>query len=110
MKFTERKLTLFIQLLMREKRENIPPEDSLEVTRRVKEVYCYIYADIVKEFVVRIIANMMIWHKKNTKSVSETLKEIVNRWSNDKIAGQNTWQQSTTATVARMTTVKRFMC
>ena len=50
MKFTERELTLFIQLLTREKGENIPPEDSLEVTRRVKEVYCY--ADIVKEFVI----------------------------------------------------------
>ena len=35
---------------MREKGENIPPKDSLEVARRLKEVYCY--ADIVKEFVI----------------------------------------------------------
>jgi actin-related protein 3 len=38
---TERDLTLFVQQLMREKGENIPPKDSLEVARRIKEVYCY---------------------------------------------------------------------
>jgi hypothetical protein len=38
------------------------------------------------------------------KSVTETLKEIINRWGNDKFAGENTWQQNTTAIVAGMTT------
>ena len=47
---TGRDLTLFVQQLMREKGENILPKDSLEVARRLKEVYCY--ADIVKEFVI----------------------------------------------------------
>lgn len=45
-----RDLTLFVQQLMRERGENIPPEDSLEVARRIKEAYCYTCADIVKEF------------------------------------------------------------
>jgi actin-related protein len=44
-----RDLTLFVQQLMRGRGENIPPKDSLEVARRIKEAYCYTYADIVKE-------------------------------------------------------------
>ncbi|KFK43582.1 hypothetical protein AALP_AA1G145000 [Arabis alpina] len=43
-------VTLFIQQLMRERGENIPPEDSFDVARRVKEMYCYTSSDIVKEF------------------------------------------------------------
>ncbi|KAM7487228.1 hypothetical protein LguiB_024712 [Lonicera macranthoides] len=43
-------VTLFIQQLMRERGEHIPAEDSLEVARKVKEMYCYTSSDIVKEF------------------------------------------------------------
>ncbi|KAL0385431.1 UNVERIFIED_CONTAM: Actin-related protein 3 [Sesamum radiatum] len=43
-------VTLFIQQLMRERGELVPPEDSLEVARKVKEMYCYACSDIVKEF------------------------------------------------------------
>ncbi|XP_074334302.1 actin-related protein 3-like isoform X2 [Apium graveolens] len=43
-------VTLFIQQLMRERGEHIPPEDSLEVARKVKESYCYTCSDIVKEY------------------------------------------------------------
>ncbi|GMH26091.1 hypothetical protein Nepgr_027934 [Nepenthes gracilis] len=45
-----RDVTLFVQRLMRERGENIPPEDSFEVARKVKEMYCYTCSDIVKEF------------------------------------------------------------
>ncbi|KAL8126688.1 hypothetical protein AgCh_013815 [Apium graveolens] len=41
-------VNLFIQQLMWERGEHIPPEDSLEVARNVKESYCYICSDIVK--------------------------------------------------------------
>jgi actin-related protein 3 len=47
---TGRDLTLFVQQLIWEKGENIPLKDLLEVARRIKEAYCYTYADIVKEF------------------------------------------------------------
>ncbi|XP_065870903.1 actin-related protein 3-like [Euphorbia lathyris] len=43
-------VTLFIQELMRERGENVPPEDSFDVARKVKEMYCYTCSDIVKEF------------------------------------------------------------
>jgi len=35
---------------MKERGENIPPEESFDVARRVKEMYCYTSSDIVKEF------------------------------------------------------------
>ncbi|KAL0297046.1 UNVERIFIED_CONTAM: Actin-related protein 3 [Sesamum radiatum] len=43
-------VTRFIQQLMRERGEHVPPEDSFEVARKVKEMYCYTCSDIVKEF------------------------------------------------------------
>ncbi|KMT07613.1 hypothetical protein BVRB_6g147400 [Beta vulgaris subsp. vulgaris] len=43
-------VSLFVQQLMRERGENVPPEDSFEVARQVKEMYCYTSSDIVKEF------------------------------------------------------------
>ncbi|XP_018629328.1 actin-related protein 3 isoform X2 [Nicotiana tomentosiformis] len=43
-------VTLFIQQLMRERGEHVPPEDSFEVAQKVKEMYCYTCSDIVKEF------------------------------------------------------------
>ncbi|CAN6273332.1 unnamed protein product [Urochloa humidicola] len=47
---TGKDVTQFIQQLMKERGENIPPEESLDVARRVKEKYCYTSSDIVKEF------------------------------------------------------------
>lgn len=41
-------LTLFVQQLMRERGEPIPPEDTLEAARRVKEEHSYVCSDIVK--------------------------------------------------------------
>ena len=35
---------------MRERSEGIPPEQSMEVAKRVKETYSYVCPDIVKEF------------------------------------------------------------
>ncbi|KAL9257875.1 Actin-related protein [Drosera capensis] len=43
-------VTRFVQQLLRERGENVPPEDSFEVARKVKEMYCYTSSDIVKEF------------------------------------------------------------
>ena len=45
-----RTITQFIQQLMRDRKEPIPPEDSLEVAKRVKEMYCYVCPDLAKEF------------------------------------------------------------
>ncbi|XP_057776838.1 actin-related protein 3-like [Salvia miltiorrhiza] len=43
-------VTVFVQQLMKERGENLPVEDSFEVARKVKEMYCYTCSDIVKEF------------------------------------------------------------
>ncbi|GAQ82764.1 Actin-related protein Arp2/3 complex subunit Arp3 [Klebsormidium nitens] len=46
-----RDLTNFVQQLMRDRGEPVPPEDSLDAARRIKELYSYTCADIVKEYV-----------------------------------------------------------
>jgi actin-related protein 3 len=33
---------------MQERGEHIPPEESFDVARRIKEMYCYTSSDIVK--------------------------------------------------------------
>lgn len=45
-----RDVTAFVQQLMRERGEPVPPEDAMEVARKVKEQHAYTCADIVKEF------------------------------------------------------------
>lgn len=45
-----RDITRFIQKLMRDRKEPVPPEDSLLVAKAIKERYCYSCRDIVKEF------------------------------------------------------------
>lgn len=45
-----RDITAFVQQLLRERKEPIPAEDSLEVAKRVKETYSYVCSDLVKEF------------------------------------------------------------
>ncbi|CEO99505.1 Actin-related protein 3 [Plasmodiophora brassicae] len=43
-------ITKFIQQQLRERNEKLPPEDSLLIARRIKEKYCYVCPDIVKEY------------------------------------------------------------
>lgn len=43
-------LSAFVQQLMRERGEPVPPEAALEVARRVKETHCYSCSDVAKEF------------------------------------------------------------
>lgn len=45
-----RTVTQYIQQLMRDRKEPVPPEDSLEVAKRVKEMYSYVSPDMVKEY------------------------------------------------------------
>lgn len=47
---TGKDVTQFIQQLIKERGEHIPPEESFDVARRAKEMYCYTCSDIVKEF------------------------------------------------------------
>lgn len=45
-----RNITSFIQSLLREREPGIPPEQSLETAKAIKERFCYICPDIAKEF------------------------------------------------------------
>ena len=45
-----RDITYFIQSLLREREQGIPPEQSLETAKAIKEKYCYVCPDIVTEF------------------------------------------------------------
>jgi len=45
-----RTVTQFIQQLLRDRKEPIPPEDSLEIAKKIKEMYSYVCPDLVKEF------------------------------------------------------------
>ncbi|EAL65492.1 hypothetical protein ACTFIW_001593 [Dictyostelium discoideum] len=45
-----RDISSYVQQIMREREPNIPPAESLEIAKRVKEQYSYVCPDIVKEF------------------------------------------------------------
>lgn len=45
-----RDITFFIQQLLREREVNIPPEQSMETAKAIKEKFSYVCPDIVKEF------------------------------------------------------------
>jgi actin-related protein 3 len=45
-----RTITQFIQQLIRDRKEPVPAEDSLDVARKIKEDYCYVCPDLAKEF------------------------------------------------------------
>ena len=45
-----RDVTYFVQQLLRERESGIPPEESLDIARRIKEQYSYVCSDLVKEF------------------------------------------------------------
>ena len=45
-----RDITYFIQNLLKERESGIPPEQSLETAKSIKERFCYVCPDIVKEF------------------------------------------------------------
>ncbi|XP_074603779.1 actin-related protein 3B-like isoform X2 [Brevipalpus obovatus] len=45
-----RDITHFIQSLLREREPNIPPEQSLETAKAIKEKFCFICPDISREF------------------------------------------------------------
>ena len=45
-----RDITAFVQRQLRDRGEVVPPEDSLEVAKRIKEEFCYVGQDLVREF------------------------------------------------------------
>jgi len=45
-----RDITAFVQNFLRERGEPIPPSESLEVSKRIKEQFSYVCPDLVKEF------------------------------------------------------------
>lgn len=57
-KFNERDSLCILTILdVQERGENVPPEDSFDVARKVKEMYCYTSSDIVKV----IFTSMLIY-------------------------------------------------
>jgi len=68
-----RDMTAFVQQLMRERSEPIPPAESMEVAKRVKEQYSYVCPDIVKEF-SKYDTEPSKWFKTYTGTNSVTKK------------------------------------
>ncbi|KAJ3009222.1 Actin- protein 3, partial [Thoreauomyces humboldtii] len=68
-----RDITQFVQQLLRERENSIPPEDSLEVARRIKEMYSYVCPDIVREF-QKYEADGDKWFKRHEFTHSVTKK------------------------------------
>jgi actin-related protein 3 len=69
-----RNITSFIQSLLREREFGIPPEQSLETAKAIKERYCYICPDIAKEF-EKHDKNPAKWIKKYS-SVNHITKQM----------------------------------
>jgi len=45
-----RTITEFILQMMRDRGETLPPDQALEIAQKVKETYCYVCPDLVKEY------------------------------------------------------------
>jgi len=45
-----RDITYFVQQFLRDRESHIPPEQAMEVAKKIKETYSYVCPDIVKEF------------------------------------------------------------
>lgn len=58
-----RDITYSIQSLLRERETKIPPEQSMETARAIKERFCYICPDIAKEF-AKYDQDLPKWIKK----------------------------------------------
>jgi len=68
-----RDITAFVQQLMRERNEPVPPSESMDMARRVKETYSYVCPDIVKEF-SKYDTEPEKWFKQCTAENSVTKK------------------------------------
>jgi actin-related protein 3 len=51
-----RDISAFVQQLIRARSEPVPPAESLDVARRVKEQHCYVCPDVAKEFAKYVAA------------------------------------------------------
>lgn len=68
-----RNITYFIQSLLRERESGIPPEQSMETAKAIKERYSYICPDIAKEF-AKYDADPSKWIKRHESINSITKK------------------------------------
>lgn len=75
-----RDITQFVQQLLREREPSIPPEQSLETAKAIKESYSYVCPDIVKEF-SKYDSNPEKWIKQYIGYNSITKKQFLcGRW------------------------------
>jgi len=68
-----RDITAFVQQLLRERNEPIPPAESMDAAKRVKETYSYVCPDVVKEF-SKYDADPDKWFKQFTAENQVTRK------------------------------------
>jgi len=66
-------ITAFVQQIMREREPHIPPGQSLQVAKRVKETFSYVCPDIVKEF-KKYDTESAKWIKRMTENEYVTQK------------------------------------
>ncbi|KAI9335035.1 actin family [Zopfochytrium polystomum] len=59
-----RDITYFVQQLLRERENSIPPEETMEVAKRIKEMYSYVCPRIDREF-AKYDAEPGKWFKKH---------------------------------------------
>ena len=71
-----RDITYFIQNLLKERETGIPPEQSLETAKSIKERFCYVCPDIVKEF-TKYDKEPSKWLKKY-EGMNSITKELFN--------------------------------
>ncbi|XP_019510907.1 PREDICTED: actin-related protein 3B [Hipposideros armiger] len=70
-------ITYFIQQLLREREVGIPPEQSLETAKAIKEKYCYICPDIVKEFAKYDVDPPEFANPDFMESISDVVDEVI---------------------------------
>jgi len=67
-----RDITNFIQLLLRDREPTIPPDEAMDVAKRIKEKYCYVCPDMAKEF------------KKYDEEPGKWVKQFASAWREKK--------------------------
>lgn len=70
-----RDITHFVANLLKEREFGIPPEQSMEVAKHIKEKFCYVCPDIAKEF-HKYESNVEKWVRNYTGVNPKTKKEF----------------------------------
>ena len=85
-----RSITQFVQQVLRDREPSIPPNESLEVAKKIKEQYSYVCPDLAKEF-AKYDNEPAKWVKRYDGIESITKKVHGAAWRGVASSSRRTW-------------------